>query len=169
MDYKSKLQTNNTAIEGNNVDLQTILNTINSLPEAENLDPELSTQDNLIAQITTALEGKTGAGAGGVLESWEQVVRNVTITDDGYLVVENLPEINRFTLFAPDYANVTQLSLLFGSGYSTQSSYIAAFFYHNDGNAQYMRVKFENGTLRTMTAMTNASGETYKFAAWYEE
>jgi hypothetical protein len=64
MDYKNKLQTNNTALEGNNLDLQTILNTINSLPEAGsgasvNLDAEITAQDAVIAQIQSALEGKT--------------------------------------------------------------------------------------------------------------
>lgn len=34
MSYNQKLQNNNTALEGNNIDLQSILNTINSLPEA---------------------------------------------------------------------------------------------------------------------------------------
>lgn len=63
MDYKNKLQTNNTALEENNLDLQTILNTINSLPEAGsgesvNLDAEITAQDAVIAQIQSALEGK---------------------------------------------------------------------------------------------------------------
>lgn len=34
MDYKTKLQTNNNNLEGNNIDLQSILNTINELPAA---------------------------------------------------------------------------------------------------------------------------------------
>jgi hypothetical protein len=34
MDYKAKLQLNNNELEGNNIDLQTILDTINALPEA---------------------------------------------------------------------------------------------------------------------------------------
>lgn len=34
MDYKAKLQTNNTELANNNIDLQAILNTINTLPEA---------------------------------------------------------------------------------------------------------------------------------------
>jgi hypothetical protein len=64
MDYKNKLQTNNTALEGNNLDLQTILNTINSLPEtgsgeSVNLDAEITAQDAVIAQIQSALEGKS--------------------------------------------------------------------------------------------------------------
>ena len=34
MSYKTKLQTNNDNLEGNNIDLQSILNTINELPVA---------------------------------------------------------------------------------------------------------------------------------------
>lgn len=34
MSYKTKLQTNNDNLEGNNIDLQSILNTINELPAA---------------------------------------------------------------------------------------------------------------------------------------
>lgn len=34
MDYKAKLQLNNNELEGNNIDLQTILDTINNLPPA---------------------------------------------------------------------------------------------------------------------------------------
>jgi hypothetical protein len=36
MDYKAKLQANNTELENNNIDLQSILDTINNLPEAGN-------------------------------------------------------------------------------------------------------------------------------------
>jgi hypothetical protein len=62
MDYKVKLQTNNTELANNNIDLQEILNTINNLPEAggstADLDAEMTTQDALIAQIQTELAGK---------------------------------------------------------------------------------------------------------------
>ena len=46
----------------NNVDLQSILDTVNNLPVQENIDAEISTQDDLITQIYTALEGKTAGG-----------------------------------------------------------------------------------------------------------
>ena len=55
MSYKSEFQ-------ANNVDLQGLIDIVNELPTAENLDSELATQDDLIAQIAMALEGKTGAG-----------------------------------------------------------------------------------------------------------
>lgn len=66
MSYKTKLQTNNENLEGNNIDLQTILNTINELPAAggstENLDAEITEQEGLIEQIEAALVGKAAGG-----------------------------------------------------------------------------------------------------------
>lgn len=45
---------------GNTTDLETIVELIKNLPTPENLDAELSSQDNLILQLAIALEGKTG-------------------------------------------------------------------------------------------------------------
>ena len=58
------------SIKTNTTDLQTLLEVANNLPVAENLDTELSTQDDLIAQIASALEGKTGASGGGSGSGW---------------------------------------------------------------------------------------------------
>lgn len=69
MSYKTEFQSNNA-------DLQGLIDLANSLPEAENLDTELTTQDALIAQIATALEGKTGASGGADIETC-----TVTISD----------------------------------------------------------------------------------------
>lgn len=67
MSYKTKLQTNNDNLEGNNIDLQSILNTINELPAAgggtEDLDAEITEQEGLIEQIEAALVGKAGGGS----------------------------------------------------------------------------------------------------------
>lgn len=69
MSYKQEFQSNNA-------DLQGLIDLANSLPEAEDLDTELATQDDLIAQIATALEGKTGASGGADIETC-----TVTISD----------------------------------------------------------------------------------------
>lgn len=52
------------SIKTNTTDLQALLEVANNLPTVENLDTELSTQDTLIADIMTALEGKTAGGGG---------------------------------------------------------------------------------------------------------
>lgn len=61
MDYKVKLQNNNNVFRDNNTDLQAVLETINNLPAAgasENLDAEITEQEDLIEQIQTMLEDK---------------------------------------------------------------------------------------------------------------
>ena len=79
MSNKSILQSNNDSLSANNLDLQSLINQANTLPEVENLDVEmaeqielLSTQENLlgaqdakIAEIVAALKGKA-AGNGGM-------------------------------------------------------------------------------------------------------
>ena len=55
MDYKAKLQTNNTELENNNIDLQSILNTINALPE---YTPSIDTSD-ADAVAADIVNGKT--------------------------------------------------------------------------------------------------------------
>lgn len=47
----------------------------------ENLDAELTAQDNLIAQIATALEGKTAGGGGSALETCTVTITEVTGSD----------------------------------------------------------------------------------------
>ena len=49
MSYKTKLQTNNNNLEGNNEDLQSILNTINELPDAGSNEAEIETVTGTIA------------------------------------------------------------------------------------------------------------------------
>lgn len=53
------------SIINNTTKLQELKTIVESLPVAENLTPELAEQDNLIAQIAEALEGKTLPDGGG--------------------------------------------------------------------------------------------------------
>lgn len=59
--YEPIIEQNNTELQSNNTDLQGLLDTINALPVAENLDTALTDQESLIDQIQAALEGKAGA------------------------------------------------------------------------------------------------------------
>lgn len=59
MSYKSELQ-------ANNADLQTIITTVDNLPNPVNVDSELDTQANLLSQIQTALNGKGINKLGGL-------------------------------------------------------------------------------------------------------
>lgn len=97
--HKSTLQSNNTALSSNNLDLQSLIDQANALPDAGgvelpelanegsaadllsgkqlidqegevitgtfSIDNELNSQDNLISQIQTALQGKASGGSGG--------------------------------------------------------------------------------------------------------
>lgn len=51
MSYKTEFQ-------ANNADLQSLIDIANAMPVAENLDGVINTQDNLIAQIRSALVSK---------------------------------------------------------------------------------------------------------------
>lgn len=54
--------TYNTELQSNNTDLQSLIDKASALPDKVNIDAELATQDSLISQIATALEGKSSSG-----------------------------------------------------------------------------------------------------------
>lgn len=51
----------NSIIEQNNTELEGILESVEALPDAENLDDVMDEQDSIIDQIQAALEGKAAA------------------------------------------------------------------------------------------------------------
>jgi hypothetical protein len=124
--YKTNLQLNNEALNSNNLDLQSLIDQANALPDAGGIDlpeltnegsasdlmlnkelidsngnkvtgtftidSELSEQDDLIAQIASALEGKAVGGSGGNLELYDLVIEQtegIYITTISYLAYSN--------------------------------------------------------------------------------
>ena len=81
MDYKVKLQTNNTNLEDNNTDLQVILNTINTLPDASDNSGGIDTSD-ANATASDILKDKTayvnGVKITGAIPS--QIAKTITPT-----------------------------------------------------------------------------------------
>ena len=155
MSYNTRLQNSNTSLEGNNTDLQTILNKINDLPSAtqsENLDAEmsaqttaLSEQDTMIASIVTALEGK--AAGGGV--STKRI--NLNWDDD----IEGLCEIT--------YVSNGEVKGLYGSNHQEviEADYGLVIF--NDPNGMSY---FSNNFL---TVITPWRGEYYVLIAQQDD
>lgn len=74
------------SIKTNTADLQALLEVANNLPVAENLDSEISDQDDLIAKITAALEGKSAGGEGGIVEPPFTVKFNGVPTSYNYVL-----------------------------------------------------------------------------------
>lgn len=92
-------------LENNTINLQSILNAVNNLPNAgsatEDLEAELAAQETLITNITTALQNKvTGSGAGGSVETCNVVLSCPANFNLMYHYVDN-GEIKCKTLFLP--------------------------------------------------------------------
>lgn len=70
----------NTQLQSNNTDLQSLINKARNLPDAVNIDDELSTQDDLIAQIQAAVDNLPEAGGNNSTTS-ELKIAYVATTD----------------------------------------------------------------------------------------
>lgn len=81
------------SIKNNTTSLQDLLDKVNALPEAENLDTEISTQSTLlseqdakIAELAQVLAGKAGGGSGGTpIETCTVTVNMVSLPARQYL------------------------------------------------------------------------------------
>lgn len=111
---------------------------------AENLDTELSTQDDLIAQLATALEGKAGA-SGGESTSGVIFAGYVTATDSKHLSHESLQSCSHFALMLSiDRDNNYELDMSGASGSDgpTVISIIHNFF---NNETPFELVSYANG------------------------
>ena len=85
MDYKAKLQVNNTELENNNIDLQSILDAVNALPEASGgsaatqfefyeITIDLDVDDGLVVEMY----GPTVNENGEIVSIYEEIVSGKT-------------------------------------------------------------------------------------------
>lgn len=92
---------------------------IAAIDTQENLDPELSTQDDLIAQIAAALEGKTGASGVDIATSSVTIAFEhfsdaipITVTTTKFENNNIVTSSNLFTTFPQVISNVVYNSIL---------------------------------------------------------
>lgn len=92
---------------------------IAAIDTQEDLDPELSTQDDLIAQIAAALEGKTGASGVDIATSSVTIafrhfsdVIPITVTTTKFENNNIVTSSNLFTTFPQEISNVVYNSIL---------------------------------------------------------
>lgn len=118
------------SIKNNTTDLQALLEVANNLPVAENLDTELSAQDELIAQIVGALEGKTGGGAEVVTGTFTATENATTHTIPGLKGKENF-----CIMCFSDFSNNTMVTgpVMHAWKLAEDSSMSLIIFYTDDG------------------------------------
>lgn len=80
----------NTQLQSNNTDLQALINKANALPDAVNIDAELTEQDNLISQIQAVVDslpeaGSSSGGSGGIETYTGTIVAN-SENSDAYIL-----------------------------------------------------------------------------------
>lgn len=117
-----------------------ILNNV-TIGSGENLDPELTTQDDLITQLTSALEGKAGV-SGGESTSGVIFAGYVTATDNKHLSHESLQSCSHFALMLSiDRDNNYELDMSDSNG-PTVISIIHNFF---NNETPFELVSYANG------------------------
>lgn len=165
MSYKSEFASNNT-------DLQALIDKANALPDQiipENLDSELATQDSLISQIATTLEGKTAPAPVepkyGVFKSPDY---GPTLTIDGF---DSLPE--HFYLFpissSINFINDSPVSACYENGVLT------VMYCYITGNVPFGSksttgsLSYANGALTvnlTKSITGNSNNLLFQYIAW---
>lgn len=106
MDYKAKLQANNIELENNNIDLQSILDVVNALPEASGgsaatqfefheITINLDVDDGLVVEMY----GPTVNENGEIVSLYEEIVSGKTYRIPMYF---NETSVMRFLLWNPN-------------------------------------------------------------------
>ena len=114
-----------TPIEKNTTDLQTILDMVNALPEggsgggSENLDAELTEQENLISELSGILDTKASGGGGS---SASYTSGSLSFTNLGMYE----PGVNEYHLTSPDLKSSSRLIIVV-MFYSLNGSVAIAF------------------------------------------
>ena len=140
-------------------------------------------QDTSLTAIADAIREKTGSTdtiavsdfptaiaeipTGGTI-----VIKDITVDENQSIVVTDLPTINRFTIYVPDFTNAGS-GMSSGTGYFSSSRSdgglnIVYWSALSDGTTVHSVAKYINGTLTISNANAD-SGKAFKFVAWYEE
>lgn len=147
MDYKIELQNNNT-------DLQNLINKANDLPDAINLDAEITAQDTVISQIQEALANKTSNNGGASVDtctvefSGDNYTYQLTTIDNGVVTLIN---------GAPGYGSIsTVYNVLCNSIAIIEPMFTQMNSITVDGSYNGVWYNYEYGTI----TIPNKSGQT---------
>ena len=142
-------------------EMQTILDTHNT-----EINQALFTQDDLIMQIATALEGKKGASSGSEV-IFGQVTRNSTTN---ITVFDSIGKENLILLLedshSVDYRNTYLTYVYFHNGsivYSLTHPNGISYGSEDDGLLEY---NIETGTIDITFSYNELFGETYLYFTW---
>lgn len=110
MSYKQEFQSNN-------VDIQSLIDLAKTLPDAENLDSEIATQDDLINQIASALEWEIKSSLPSCIATGNTAPLLLILQDiNGNIIFENY-DSDTFTIDLSDYIGDI-VSIITDNGYT---------------------------------------------------
>lgn len=104
------------SIKNNTTSLQSLLEQANSLPEAENLDTEISIQTALIAQIQATVDSLPEADSGSGSISYDTCIVEISTNINSSVIYSTLDENNKITMaWTTDSINTHSLTVICGS------------------------------------------------------
>ena len=145
MSNKSQLQTNNTNLDDLITRVNTAKNTAASLPNAgsatEDLNTELTTQEDLISQLSTILDSKASGGSSGLSSP---VCGYFEVTDNGMFD----PETNEY-VFTSDNLQIANLTCVLICNNRESPTMI---FFRKTINDMFVSMRFHGGTALAVVA-----------------